>query len=69
MRKLLFLGIYGAIMLALIFVILFLIKRKRLKKYRSELEALDKAKNEIESAPVVSELAKLETIVKNEKLE
>ena len=63
MRKLLFLGIYGAIMLALIFVILFLIKRKRLKKYISELEALDKSKNEIESAPIVSELAKLDTIV------
>ena len=69
MRKLLFLGIYGAIIIVLILIILLIIKRKRLKKYRNELEALDKAKNEIESAPVVSELAKLETIVKNEKLE
>ena len=69
MRKLVFLGIYGAIMIVLILIILLLIKRKRLKKYRRELEELDKQKNEIESAPVVSELAKLETIVKNEKIE
>ena len=69
MSKPIFLGIYGAIIIVLILIILLLIKRKRLKKYRSELEDLDRAKNEIESAPVVSELAKLETIVKNEKLE
>ena len=65
MRKLLFLGIYGAVLIVLIFIIILLIKRNRLKKYRIELEKLDKEKNEIESAPVISELAKLETIVKN----
>ncbi len=69
MSKIVFLGIYCAILIVLVLIILLLIKRKRLKKYRNELEELDKAKNEIESAPVVSELAKLETIVKNEKLE
>ena len=69
MRKIVFLGIYGFIMLILIIVILLIIKKRRLKKYRKELEELDKEKNEIESAPVVTELAKLETIVKNEKLE
>ena len=69
MRKIVFLGIYGVVMLILIIVILLIIKKGRLKRYRKELEALDKEKNEIESAPVVTELAKLETIVKNEKLE
>ena len=69
MSKVVFFGIYGAIIVVLILIILLLVKRKRLKKYRDELEELDRAKNEIESAPVVSELAKLETIVKNEKLE
>ncbi len=69
MRKIVFLGIYGVIMLILIIVILLIIKKRRLKKYRKELEELDKEKNEIESAPVITELAKLETIVKNEKLE
>ena len=64
-----FLGIYGAILVVLILIILLLIKRSKLKKYRKELEELDRAKNEIESAPVVTELAKIETIIKNEKLE
>lgn len=69
MRKIVFLGIYSAIMIVLILIILSLIKRKRLKKYKEELEQLDKEKNEIASAPVITELAKLETIVKNEKAE
>ena len=45
------------------------LKRRRIKEYKKELELIDKEKNEIESAPVVSELAKLETIVKNDKIE
>ena len=60
---------YILIGVLLIFIALLYIKRKRLKNYRKELELLDKSKNEIESAPVVSELAKLETIVKNDKIE
>lgn len=69
MGKLMFLGIYGAIMIILILIILLLIRKSKLNKYRRELEELDREKNEIESAPVVTELAKLETIIKNEKLE
>ena len=69
MSKALFFGIYAAVLVVLIIIIFVIIKKKRLKRYRNELEKLDKEKNEIESAPVVSELAKLETIVKNEKLE
>lgn len=60
---------YVVIGIILILIALNLIKRKKLKDYRRELELLDKKKNEIESAPVVSELAKLETIVKNDKIE
>lgn len=37
--------------------------------FKIELEELDRKKNEIESAPVISELAKIETIVKNDKME
>ena len=51
------------------FVTLGFIKKKRLNKFKEELEYLDKEKNEIESAPVISELAKLETIAKNDKME
>ena len=60
---------YVIIAIVLIFVILSLLKKKRIAKFKNELEVLDRKKNEIESAPVVSELAKLETIVKNEKIE
>ncbi len=60
---------YIIIALILSFIVLSLIKRKRLNKYKEELETLDREKNEIASAPIMSELAKLETIVKNEKIE
>ena len=60
---------YIVIAILLIVVTLTYIKRRRIKSYKRELELLDKKKNEIESAPVVSELAKLETIVKNDKIE
>lgn len=60
---------YIIIAIVLIFVVLSLIKKNRLKRLKEELEVLDREKNEIESAPIVSELAKLETIVKNEKIE
>lgn len=69
MDKLMFLGVYCAILVVLILIILLLIKKSKLRKYKKELEELDREKNEIESAPVVTELAKIETIVKNEKLE
>ena len=60
---------YVVIAIVLILIALMLIKRKRLKDYKKELEVLDREKNEIESAPVVSELTKLETIIKNDKIE
>ncbi len=60
---------YLIIAIVLIVASLLYIKKKRIKSYRKELEILDKEKNKIESAPVVSELAKLETIVKNDKIE
>ncbi len=60
---------YIAVFVLLVFIVVSLVKRKKLKEYRRELELLDKKKNEIESAPIVSELAKLETLVKNDKIE
>lgn len=61
--------VYVLIAILLILIALTYVKRKRIKDYKAELEVLDKEKNEIESAPVVSELAKLETIVKNDRIE
>ena len=60
---------YAIIAIVLIAVVLGMIKKQRHNSYKKELELLDREKNEIESAPVVSELAKLETIVKNDKME
>jgi len=65
----LIIGSYVIIAIVLVFVTLSLIKKQRLKRIKEELENLDREKNEIESAPVVSELAKLETLIKNDKLE
>ena len=65
----LIIGSYVIIAIVLVFVTLNLIKKQRLKRIKEELENLDREKNEIESAPVVSELAKLETLIKNDKLE
>ena len=60
---------YVVIAILLILIALMYIKKRKLKEYRKELELLDKEKNEIVSAPVVSELTKMEPIVKNDKIE
>lgn len=60
---------YVAAFVIIILIAIYLIRKKRISDYRKEIDNLDKKKNEIESAPVVSELAKLETIVKNDKIE
>ncbi len=50
-------------------VIIVLSKRKRLKRLKNLIEQLDREKNIIETAPIPSELSKLETIIKNDKIE
>ena len=44
-------------------------KRKRSKRLKNLIEQLDREKNIIETAPIPSELSKLETIIKNDKIE
>jgi septation ring formation regulator len=68
-KLLLFAICYSLVAIIIIFVTLKLMKSKKIKELNKCLEELDIQKNEIESAPVISELAKLETIVKNEKME
>ncbi len=53
----------------LITVILNILQKNKLDKYKREIDALEKEKNLITSIPILSELSKIETIVKNEKLE
>lgn len=53
----------------LVTVVLVLLSKHKYKKLRQEVEILDKEKNLIASTPVLSELAKVESIVKNDKME
>ena len=58
------------ILLIIISVVIFVIYRsKRKKKMSQYIEKLDREKNMIESAPIFSELSKVEMIIKNEKIE
>lgn len=50
-------------------VIIVLSKRRKTNKLKNVIEQLDREKNIIETAPISSELSKLETIIKNDKIE
>ena len=50
-------------------ILLVVLKNKKNNKYKRSIAFLDKEKNQLESAPVIAELSKVETIIKNEKLE
>ena len=50
-------------------VILIIYKNKKKKMISQYIENLDREKNMIESAPIFSELAKVEMIIKNDKIE
>lgn len=52
----------------LITVVLVMIQKHKVKVIKEELEQLDKEKNLIASTPVLSELSKVETIIKNDKM-
>ena len=53
----------------LIVLVLNLIQTKKTRDLKKLLEKLDIEKNKIASTPIVSELAKIESYLKNEKLE
>lgn len=50
-------------------ILLVLLRNKKIRKYKKNITFLDKEKNLLESAPVVAELSKIETIIKNDKME
>jgi septation ring formation regulator len=53
----------------LIVIVLVLMQNYKKKKIKKEIEELEIKKNEIDGTPIVPELAKIETFLKNEKLE
>lgn len=60
---------YSLIIFILIFGAVVVLRKKKLKEYRLKIDELDKIKNEIESAPIISEIVKVEAIVKNDHLD
>jgi septation ring formation regulator len=65
----LLIGTFFVIAVILVTVVLVLLSKHRYQILRDEVENLDKEKNIIASTPVLSELAKVEAIIKNEKME
>jgi len=60
---------YYIIAIILITVVLIIIQKISERKLKQEIEILDKAKNQIVSSPILTELSKVETLIKNEKME
>lgn len=65
----LLIGTFFVIAVILVTVVLVLLEKHKYKTLRQQVENLDKEKNIIASTPVYSELAKVESIVKNERME
>lgn len=68
-------GVYLLIVTCIILLVigitvaLFFIQKRRVRILKEEIQQLDREKNLIVSAPVMSELSKVEAILKNERLE
>lgn len=60
--------IFGSLSILFILVFILLLKRKKNKERYRLVEELDYKRNKLFSAPILSELKKVETIVKNEKM-
>lgn len=65
----LLIGTFFLIAVILVTVVLVLLSKHKYNVLRQEVEMLDKEKNLIVSTPVLSELAKVESIVKNDKMD
>ena len=61
-------GLYIVVVIIVI-VILNLLQNKRNKKYKSILDKLEVEKNVIDSTPISSEISKIKTFLKNDKLD
>ena len=65
------LTVVSIIIVSIIFivVILMLMQKKKERKIQKKLDSLEIEKNKIDSTPIIPELTKVESLVKNEKLE
>lgn len=60
---------FAIIAVIIIIIVLSLMKKAKKKKFENKIEELEKEKNLIASTPVMSELQKVEEIIKTEKME
>ena len=60
---------YIIVAVLLVVIVLIVSKKRRDKALQTTIEELDREKNIIESTPILLELAKVETIIKNDKME
>lgn len=52
-----------------IIVVLYLLRNKKNRKYKNQIDKLEFEKNKLDSSPVIPELSKIESYLNNEKLE
>ena len=65
----LIMGTFFVIAAIVISVVLFLLQSRKNKKIKIQLDKLEIEKNKIDSTPIIPELSKIESYLKNEKLE
>ncbi len=61
--------IYALLGIVFLFLVLYIIQAVKTNNLKKELQLLEKAKNEVIGATILSELNKVEALVKNEKIE
>ena len=59
----------GVVFILFVIFLIILLKKKRVINLQKQVQELERQRNLIVSTPIASELAKIEVIVKNEKLE
>lgn len=69
MTKNIIVGSIIALLVIILIILVIVLKKKKYKLLKDKIEELDREKNIIESTPIDAELSKMETIIKNEKME
>ena len=59
----------GVVFILFVIFLIILLKKKRVINLQKQVQELERQRNLIVSTPIATELAKIEVIVKNEKLE
>ena len=68
-EKYLIIGTAFIVAFVIVIVILYLLRKLKLNRYKNEIKKLEIEKNTIASTPISLELSKVEPIIKNDKME